>query len=333
MRLPPESVVATWPAPNFIDPEHRGPALMVVDFTILPLALIFLGLRLYVRACVLRSMGIDDWLMIAAAVCGIGVTVCVVLAVQRYGWNIHVWDLTKQQLMDGRKVSIAVQTMFIFATGLAKLSILFSYLRIALLDSWFRRLTWASICLVVAATFAFFVVLWTQCNPISSYWQLLADHRHCESEGPPLISQSIATVVIDFIVWALPLWTLYHVRLPTSQRVALLLLFGIGGCVVIAACMRTYWVHRVVDETYDVTWNGFELWIWTAVEVHLGVICGCVPILKALFRGACTRSPSPQDWVGLGNIGRSGERLTKNTSDIDELESNMPRSVGSNSPL
>jgi hypothetical protein len=92
------------------------------------------------------------------------VTVCVVLAVQRYGWNIHVWDLTKQQLMDGRKVSIAVQTMFIFATGLAKLSILFSYLRIALLDSWFRRLTWASICLVVAATFAFLVVLWTQCK-------------------------------------------------------------------------------------------------------------------------------------------------------------------------
>jgi hypothetical protein len=68
MRLPPESVVATWPAPNFIDPEHRGPALTVVEFTILPLALIFLGLRLYVRACVLRSMGIDDWLMIAAAV-------------------------------------------------------------------------------------------------------------------------------------------------------------------------------------------------------------------------------------------------------------------------
>jgi hypothetical protein len=53
--------------------------------------------------------------------------------------------------------------MFLFASGLAKASILVSYLRIAPLDSWFRRLTHWSIALVVALIPIFLIVLWTQC--------------------------------------------------------------------------------------------------------------------------------------------------------------------------
>jgi len=63
----------------------------------------------------------------------------VVLAVTRYGWDIHIWDLTFERLIVGRKISFAAQALFILATALAKMSILISYLRIAPLDTWFRR--------------------------------------------------------------------------------------------------------------------------------------------------------------------------------------------------
>lgn len=46
--------------------------------------------------------------------------------------------------------------------------------------------------------------------------------------------------------------------------------------------MRLYWVVSVTLYTYDVTWEGFQLWIWTAVEVNLGVVCGCAPMLRPL---------------------------------------------------
>lgn len=48
--------------------------------------------------------------------------------------------------------------------------------------------------------------------------------------------------------------------------------------------MRAYWSHYVTEETYDVTWEGFYLWIWTAVEANLGVICGSIPALRPLFK-------------------------------------------------
>lgn len=68
MRQPPPEVLASWPKPNYIDPETRGPALMIVELIALPLALLCLALRLFVRIKILRKTGWDDWLMVGAAV-------------------------------------------------------------------------------------------------------------------------------------------------------------------------------------------------------------------------------------------------------------------------
>ena len=91
------------------------------------------------------------------------------------------------------------------------------------------------------------------------------------------------------MVFVLPLPTLLCLRLPIVQRIVLFILFGVGAVVVISSCMRAYWVHDVVDSTYDVTWQGWELWIWTAVEINLGIIAGCVPLLKPLLSSSSRR--------------------------------------------
>jgi hypothetical protein len=70
---------------------------------------------------------------------GIGLTVCIALASYQYGWDIHIWDLTAAKLVASRQVSFAAQALFIPATGLAKISILASYLRLAPPETWFRR--------------------------------------------------------------------------------------------------------------------------------------------------------------------------------------------------
>lgn len=292
MRFPPPSVTASWPTPNPTNPVTRNDALVAIELILLSLALICLSLRLFVRIRIVRRGGWDDWLMVGAAIFNLGVTVSVILAAERYGWRIHVWDLTMDQMVGGRQVSIAAQTLFLFASGLAKTSILVSYMRIAPMGSWFRRLTWISIALVVAAMFIFLIVLWTQCRPAASYWNLLANARDCVEEWPPLMGQTTVTVLTDFIVYILPMPTFYNLKLPMGQRIALMVLFSFGLVVVVAGCIRMYWVHHVVEETYDVTWEGYDLWIWTAVEVNLGVICGCVPVLKALVNPSSKNSNS-----------------------------------------
>ena len=136
-------------------------------------------------------------------------------------------------------------------------------------------------------------------SPITSYWNLALYSSDCIHEGPVVVSHAAITAIIDFFLWVLPLPTLYHTNLPLSQRIALMILFSFALVVIIAGCIRTYWTHYVVEETYDVTWFGFHLWLWTAVEVQLGLICGCVPWLKSLFKF----------WKTGRTVGGSSERI------------------------
>ncbi len=72
---------------------------------------------------------------------GAGVTTCVVLASSEYGWDLHIWDLTPAKMVASRQVSFAAQALFVLATSLAKISIFVSYLRLAPVGTWFRRLS------------------------------------------------------------------------------------------------------------------------------------------------------------------------------------------------
>lgn len=69
MRAVPPEVLATWPKPNYIDPETRGPSLVIVECIALSAALICLALRLYVRIFLVRNTGLDDLIMVVAMVC------------------------------------------------------------------------------------------------------------------------------------------------------------------------------------------------------------------------------------------------------------------------
>jgi predicted permease len=148
-------------------------------------------------------------------------------------------------------------------------------------------------------------------RPISSYWNLANNARDCVNETPVLFSYAISTVLFDFFVWALPIPTIYHAKLPITQRLAIIALFSVALFVVVAAGIRIYYLDIVLRETYDVTWEGSHLWLWVAVEANLGIICGCVPWLKSLVK-SWRRKRADSGLVSGGNSGsgntRSGPR-------------------------
>jgi hypothetical protein len=62
----------TWPKPNYDDPVTRGPSLMIVELTLLPIAMLVVFLRLWVRISWLKKSWYDDYLMILAMIFSIG---------------------------------------------------------------------------------------------------------------------------------------------------------------------------------------------------------------------------------------------------------------------
>jgi hypothetical protein len=145
---------------------------------------------------------------------------------------------------------------------------------------------------------------------------LLARSGDCIPEGPPLLAQAIQNVVTDFMIYALPIPTLFRLTLPMSQRVGLVILFSFGGIIVVASSFRAYWVHYVLFETYDATWYGYEIWMWTAIETNVGVICGCIPALKPLLFPSRARNQVSRDAYGS----RNNSRREKVTPALDQVE-------------
>lgn len=68
MQMPPYSVLASWPTPNYIDPVVRGPANIIIISIFFPLVLLTVGIRIYTRLCLSKSFGVDDWFIIATLV-------------------------------------------------------------------------------------------------------------------------------------------------------------------------------------------------------------------------------------------------------------------------
>lgn len=61
---PPASQLRQWPAANYVNPEKRGPELVIVNSVFLGIATIFIALRLYTRLIVKKWFGLDDVLIL-----------------------------------------------------------------------------------------------------------------------------------------------------------------------------------------------------------------------------------------------------------------------------
>ena len=75
MKLPPAAVLATFPNPNYVNPETHGPALTIVNSVFLGLATIAIVLRVYTRLFVRKWFGWDDAFIILAYVSRVSVLV------------------------------------------------------------------------------------------------------------------------------------------------------------------------------------------------------------------------------------------------------------------
>lgn len=107
---------------------------------------------------------------------------------------------------------------------------------------------------------------------------------------------------------------LWKLQLPNKQRLSLLALFSLGAFACLASIMRTYYSHYVIYQTYDVSWAGYNLWIWTALEVNLGVISGSIPALKPLFFKVVSRTGTPDG--GLISVSRHAASKLREASHV-----------------
>ncbi|KAB8301447.1 hypothetical protein EYC80_003313 [Monilinia laxa] len=284
MQQPPAWVVASWPKPNYINPETHGWENVILNVVLYTILCCFLVLRIWTRTRLRASFGADDVMILLAMVPTTAFFVLSLLADLKFMWTRHQYDIPLSHVEFGLKMVLIIEVMFAAACTFTKLSMLMLVRRMLTSASMFwRRVTLAAICIVGLQGGLFCIVLVFQCRPPQDYWRLTLDPQpNCIDQSSTLLLAGVVNTLTDFLVVILPIRTVYSTNLPRRQQFLVSLLFILGLLSCFAGIVRTYYMY-VVTQVWDQVWASYPVWISAAVELYIGIICTSIPATKAFF--------------------------------------------------
>ncbi|PYI00513.1 hypothetical protein BO78DRAFT_289142, partial [Aspergillus sclerotiicarbonarius CBS 121057] len=289
---PPLSVIESWPAPNTTDPESHSHAAAILAAIFGGIAVVTVSLRLWARCVIQRQGGLDDIFVALALIPTIGLNIGVPLGAYVYGENHHVWDNTLPMLIGERKVAIAEELFYVFASCFVKVSVLLFYRRMGHRTTFspnFLTIIYVSIASVVAYNIAFLIVIFVSCRPFSAYWMeidpvyTLTQKYSCYDEPAHLIAATAISLTQDFVTTTLPAVYSWKLQMPLKQKLLLNMVFGLGYLAVVVAGIRIYFVYRMFYQSYDASWEAWYCWILAMMEINIAVTCSSLPAVKVFF--------------------------------------------------
>ncbi|KAF2185967.1 hypothetical protein K469DRAFT_152238 [Zopfia rhizophila CBS 207.26] len=176
-----------------------------------------------------------------AQLLGTGFSISTFLLVRDHGTGVHFWDIRITQLSHIKKLAIIQSAMYWLAVLCAKLSIFLFYLRLSP-DKHFKMIVHGLLgiciayCLIGAFAFLFF------CQPIAKYWDPSITYGSCTKNTKVWLSTAIINAVTDAFMVLLPIWMLWHIRIPRRQKIGLIAIFMTGVFVTVTSFIRLHFI-------------------------------------------------------------------------------------------
>ncbi|KAL8830373.1 MAG: hypothetical protein Q9170_005754 [Blastenia crenularia] len=290
---PPPGVTA-----NFTNPPIRTDGIKPLVSIFLPLSFLFLVLRLYTKARIIKLVGLEDLFATLGWLC------CAVYTIPQwagfnYGGGTHIWNqmlpdyyiytsvihsspLRKRTAwLTNEKLASAEILCNVPSVSLPKIAILLFYLRLNPAKS-FRYSTFAVLGLTVTYLVSFEIAQIFQCNPVRKLWRPLIPGK-CLNFYPVYVAIPIINVIIDFMVLLLPIPMLVKLHANRRTKIVLGVIFAFSGCTVIISAVRVWAVQKILKNN-DLSWNAGPSNAITVVEVNMTTICACIMVLRPFCR-------------------------------------------------
>ncbi|MCJ1246040.1 hypothetical protein MMC30_003244 [Trapelia coarctata] len=261
--------------PTYDCSQDQGTKALVVASVLLGIAIVTVIARLYVRIVMRRSLGWDDYLIIASSLIGITAFATYVKCIQA-GMGRHLLCLTLERIADVAKWSLISQILISVNLGLTKVSVIIFVMRV--IDKAKKRLTqllWVLIAFIIISHLVQFLLFCLQCRPIQGVWNPFVKST-CFSTRVTYLSAYInysLDCFADLLCVAVAIYVIQRLQMNIQTKIALCCLMGLG--LFTAACV-------IVDA---VTLQGgiTQPAMWAAVGAFVGITIASVPVLKPLF--------------------------------------------------
>ncbi|KAK4652873.1 hypothetical protein QC762_503260 [Podospora pseudocomata] len=271
------------PIPNYDNPESIGYRLITVAVVFPVLALCFLVPRLYTASHIIRKWHPDDYLVIIAFLFTIANSTVSIIQTT-LGMGNHIWDLPFPKFQSMMKLGMIGGAMtYNLTTLFVKMSILSFYLRFATANHKFRIAVYVVMFFVVGYTIPNAFLFLYICKPMQYYWDWTIEGGTCINQQAVFDSANILNMATDFIILVMPIWMLWDLKVGIRRKVGVVGILMAGGFVCGVSTMRMVTAMTGANET-DISWHYVKNLIWCIVEMDIGIVCACLPSLRAFFR-------------------------------------------------
>ncbi|KAI2625783.1 hypothetical protein GGR54DRAFT_592894 [Hypoxylon sp. NC1633] len=260
------------------DTPTDGHMITIVTSVLTGVALSFICLRAYVRAGLIHALGIDDWIIFATWLLSCTFTV---LSASQTRWGLGMDDLADMPAENARNYGLleyANWPVYILSVLGFKLSLLVSYFRFVPQGMCKYGVT----CVLVSCTLfhvSCLIVQFNLCRPIAKIWDPTIPGQCLDVVKLYTVSSAL-TIIFDFAVMFLPFPVLIKTKIPTRKKFILLGLFALGFFIPVIQIIRIQYIKDLATANP----NRAPLLLWSSVEINLGIIVACGPVLSPLVR-------------------------------------------------
>ena len=222
-------------------------ATLGVNIAFFVLSWIAVSLRVFVRAGMLRAFGTDDWTMLAAQVLFSAYLIAQLGGIA-HGTGQHLADLDPVDAEKALKYWYFCEIFYCCSTSVLKVSIGLFLLRVATnkIHIWIVRMV-----MVLAAVFgfAFFFVLVFQCWPISDWWSLDINQKHCIK--PDIVvgltyGVSGLNVIADWTFVLIPIAILIDSDIDRRSKISVSIIMGLGAIGSVSSILRMVYLEGLL---------------------------------------------------------------------------------------
>ncbi|GAB1317360.1 hypothetical protein MFIFM68171_07570 [Madurella fahalii] len=256
---------------------------LVINCIIALLTTAIVGLRLVARFLTGAGLWWDDYLILFALPQGIGMLIIQGLwAPMGVGYPMNE---TMPNLPHILRMLVSYELIYVVSISTVKLSVMIFYLRV-FVNNGLRMATKIALAFVCLWSIGNLLQVFLLCRPFARSYDPTIPGE-CGDQVASFIAIGAFNIITDIVILALPLPTVWSLKMTTATKLGLTGVFLIGLIVSVVAIIRIIALTQLDlnNLTGTMIWADF----WSTTEPLLAIMCVSMPMLGTL-RARCASS-------------------------------------------
>ncbi|KAG0645307.1 hypothetical protein D0Z07_8940 [Hyphodiscus hymeniophilus] len=286
-------------ASQAINDKSQWPTIFALCLSLTIFMVLIVSARGYVRGFMLKSIGIDDWIIFFSMVCSI-IYSGLAVGQTKWGLGLDLPDRPEVNINRYAVINFAGRPFYMAGITGFKVALCISYIRILRqTNTLYKKIVWAIMISCVTLHLAGTLVLIFQCTPMRKSWKPLTP-GHCLPNAQTFYALAAVTIFYDCIIFLLPIPILMKLQINNRRKAVLLGVFGLGIFTTVCSILRMVQIIAISR-----TGNSTKLVLWGTIEMNVGIVLTCIPTLAPLFTYFRERSTGGYDVSGSRRLGNS----------------------------